>query len=133
MQSRQAEAGHAGPGGRPTVKNLEIHAKVATSTGQCDEEIRKIAEEAFRKHYGDIELVRVNIKHGLDFYGDPMVELRYVYDDKRGKVGSLGGDRGLRLLGDVSSPFEAGPKGPVLVIPRYIALSELGKRDPASA
>ena len=133
MQSRQAEAGHAGPGGRPTAKDLEVHAKAATSTGRVDEEIRKIAEDAFRKHYGDIELVRVNIKHGLDFDGDPMVELRYLYDDKRGKVGSLGGDRALRLLDDVFSRFEAGPKGPVLIIPHYIALSELGKRDPESA
>ena len=98
-----------------------------------EETIREIAEAAFRRYFGHVELVRLNIRQGLDHDGDPIVDLRFVYDDKRGKVGSLGGDGVLRLLDDVHSQFQADPaRDPGFPMPHFIARSELGKRDPVS-
>ena len=62
------------------------------------------------------------------------MDLRIVYDDRRGKVGSLGGERALNLLERLRTEFLAKPdEDPGYAIPRFIALSELRGRDPATA
>ena len=99
-----------------------------------EETIRGIVERAFRECYDGVTLVRVNVDPDLDHDGDPVVDLRIVYDDQRGKVGSLGGERGLNLLDRLWLEFRADPKrDPGYPVPYFIALSELKGRDPATA
>ena len=99
-----------------------------------EETIRGIVERAFQECYDGVALVRVNVKPDFDHEGDPVVDLRIVYDDKRGMVGSLGGERALYLLRRVQAEFDADPgEDPGYAIPHFIALSELGRRDPATA
>ena len=99
-----------------------------------EETIRGIAERAFRECYDGVALVRVNVKPDFDHEGDPVVDLRIVYDDRRGEVGSLGGERALTLHRRLWSEFEADPERyPGYPVAHYIALSELEGRDPATA
>ena len=93
------------------------------ANGSCpmdEETIRGIVERVFRECYDGVTLVRVNVKPDLDHDGDPVVDLRIVYGDKRGKAGSLGGERALNLSGRLWLKFRADPKrDPGYPIPYY--------------
>ena len=95
-----------------------------------EQEMREIVEAAFKARFGDVELVRINVKPGVDFDGDPMVDIILIYD---GKVEQLDGEGLLRVDHEVDTKFdadsEAYPGWPLL---HYIAKSDIGKRDPAS-
>ena len=45
-----------------------------------DQEIRDIAETAFKAHFSDIDIVCISIRPGFDHYDDPLVEVKIVYD-----------------------------------------------------
>ena len=48
--------------------------------------MREIAEAAFKRQFGDIDVVRVNVRQGLDFEDDtPIVHVHIVYDDEPGR------------------------------------------------
>ena len=95
-----------------------------------EQEMREIVEAAFRSRFGDVELVCINVKPGVDFDGDPMVDINIIYD---GKVEQLDGDGLLRVNHEVDTKFdadsEAYPGWPLL---HFIAKSDIGNRDPAS-
>ena len=95
-----------------------------------EQEMREIVETAFRSRFGDVELVCINVKPGVDFDGDPMVDINIIYD---GKVEQLDGDGLLRVNHEVDTKFdadsEAYPGWPLL---HFIAKSDIGNRDPAS-
>ena len=44
------------------------------------EEVREIAEAAFKAHFADIDIVSIDIEPGFDHYDDPLVEVWIVYD-----------------------------------------------------
>lgn len=99
-----------------------------------EEAIRGVAETVFRRCFSDVELVRVNVQPGLDHDGDPVVDLRIVYDDKHGKVASLSGAGVLRMRSEVHSKFWINPaQYPGFPVLYFIALSELGKSSPEAA
>ena len=95
-----------------------------------EQEMRKIVEAAFKARFGDVELVRINVKPGVDFDGDPMVDIILIYD---GKVEQLNGEGIVRVKHEVHTKFDADlenyPGWPLL---HFIAKSDIGKRDPAS-
>ncbi len=99
-----------------------------------EEIMRGITETAFKRFFGHVELVRVNVEPRTSHYGDPVVDLRIVYDDKRGKLASLGGEGVLRMRTEVHSKFQADPEQyPGFPILYFIALSELGRLSPEAA
>ena len=95
-----------------------------------EQEMREIVEAAFKARFGDVELVCINVKPGVDFDGDHVVNIKIIYD---GKVEQLNGEGLLRVDHEVDTKFdadsEAYPGWPLL---HYIAKSDIGKRDPAS-
>ena len=95
-----------------------------------EQEMRKIVEAAFKDRFGDIELVSVNVKPGVGYYDDPVVDIKIIYD---GKVEQLDGEGLLHVNHEVHTKFdadlEAYPGWPLL---HFIAKSDIGKRDPAS-
>ena len=95
-----------------------------------EQEMRKIVEAAFRARFGDVELVCINVKPGVGYDGDPVVDINIIYD---GKVEQLDGEGLLRMDHEVHTKFDADsesyPGWPLL---HYIAKSDIGKRDPAS-
>ena len=56
-----------------------------------DQQIREIAEAAFKAHFGHIGILSINVEPGIDFGDDfPVVEVRIIYDAKMEEV--LNGD-----------------------------------------
>ena len=95
-----------------------------------DQRIREIAETAFRAHFGDIEVVRVNIRRGFDHEDDPVVDVNIIYD---GKCEQLNGDGLLdvdrEIMNKVWRDGEDCPDWPHV---HFIPKSEIGRRDPAT-
>jgi len=99
-----------------------------------EETIRGIVETAFKRHFGHVGLVRIDVNPGFDHEDDPVVNLWIVYEDERGKVGSLGGDGFLKMLSEVYSEFHADPaQYPGFPLLHVVARSELGSRSPEAA
>ena len=44
------------------------------------QQVRKIAEAAFKARFANISIVGIYIEPGFDHYDDPLVEVRIVYD-----------------------------------------------------
>ena len=95
-----------------------------------EQEMREIVETAFKARFGDVELVCINVKPGVDFDGDPMVDINIIYD---GKVEQLDGEGILRVNHEVDTKFDADSKAyPGWPLLHYIAKSDIGNLDPAS-
>ena len=44
------------------------------------QQVRDIAEAAFKARFGDIGIVSINVKPGFDHYDDPMLDVKIIYD-----------------------------------------------------
>ena len=44
------------------------------------QQVRDIAEAAFKARFGDIDIVSINVEPGFDHYDDPLVDVRIIYD-----------------------------------------------------
>ena len=65
-----------------------------------EEQIRNIAERAFRAHFSEIEVDQVNVKRRLDHDGDPVVDVKIIYD---GKYEQLNGTGLVKVHSDIVS------------------------------
>ena len=45
-----------------------------------NEQVREIAEAAFKARFDDIGIVGIDVKPGFDHYDDPLVEVKIIYD-----------------------------------------------------
>ena len=97
-----------------------------------DQQVREIAEAAFKAHFGDIDVFRINIRHGFDFDDDPVpvVDVHIIYDGKYEQL-NANGLVGVRL--DINHKVwrdaEDSPGWPLV---HFIPKSEIGRRDPAT-
>ena len=56
-----------------------------------EQQVREIAETAFKRQFGDIEIVRINVRPGFGFEDDsPVVDVNIIYDDESGRVTGRG-------------------------------------------
>ena len=94
------------------------------------EQVVGIAEAAFRARFGDVKVVRVNVRSGFDQEDDPVVDVNIIYDGKyeRLKGGGLGDVRS-EIIDKVWRAAEDSPGFPLV---HFIAKSEIGRRDPAT-
>ena len=58
-----------------------------------ERQLREIAEAAFKRQFGDIEIVGINIRQRLDHDDDPVVDVDIFYDDECGQVTGRGYSR----------------------------------------
>ena len=95
-----------------------------------EQQIREIAEMAFKRHFGGVKLLGVNVEPGFDHCDDPKVDVKIIYD---GKYEQLNGAGLLRVQSDITSKLwwdaEDSPGFPMV---HFIAKSDLGRRDPAT-
>ena len=95
-----------------------------------EQQVREIAEAAFKSHFGDVKLLTVNVRRGFDYDDDPVVAVNVIYD---GKVEQLSGAGivGIRseVVTKVWREVEDSPGFPLV---HFIAKSDLGRRDPAT-
>ena len=50
-----------------------------------EQQLREIAEAAFKRQFSDIEIVRINIRQRIDHDDDPVVDVDIYYDDECGQ------------------------------------------------
>lgn len=95
-----------------------------------DQQVREIAEAAFRAHFDDLKVVRVNIRRGFDHEDDPVVDVNIIYD---GKYEQLKGSSLLDVRLDINHKVwrdaEDSPGWPHV---HFMPKSEVGRRDPAT-
>ena len=94
------------------------------------DEIARIARNAFKVHFSEVKLVRVNVNPRLDYNEKPIVEVKIIYD---GKLKQMNGDGLLRVQHDiVSKAWRDVEKDLGFPIVQFFAKSDLGRRDPAT-
>ena len=96
-----------------------------------EQQVREVAEAAFKRHFGDVEIVRINVRQGLDFEDDsPAVDVNIIYDDESGQVTGRGF---LSVLSEVvDKTWREGKDDLGYPYLRLIAKSDIGQRDPAT-
>ena len=59
-----------------------------------EQQLREIAEAAFKRQFGDIAVIGVNIRQGVGFEDDsPVVHVDIIYDDECGQLTGRGHSR----------------------------------------
>ena len=96
-----------------------------------EQQIREIAETAFKRHFGDVKLFRVNVRPGFGFEDDsPVVDVTIIYD---GKYEQLNGAGMVRVQSEiVDKVWRSADDSPGFPMLHFIAKSDLGRRDPAT-
>ena len=95
-----------------------------------EQQVRDIAEAAFKARFSDIEIVSINIKPGFDHHDDPLLDVNIIYD---GTVEQLGGEGILRVLSEIiEKVWEEAEDSPGWPQVHFIAKSDIGRRDPAT-
>ena len=93
------------------------------------ENIREIAEAAFKARFGDVKVVRINVRPRFD--DGPVVDVNIIYGGKYEQLNAAGL---LRVRSEVIAkawPQVEDDLGFPLV--HFIAKSDIGRRDPATA
>ena len=96
-----------------------------------EQQVGEIAEMAFRARFGDVKIVRINVRRGFDYdEDDPMVDVNIIYDGKYEQL-NAGGllDVRTEIVSKVWREAEDSPGFPLV---HFIAKSDLGRRDPAT-
>ena len=95
-----------------------------------DHQVRDIAEAAFKARFGDIGIVSINVKPGFDHDGDPLVEVRIIYD---AAYEDLNTDGTMSARSEIIDKVwgETGDS-PVWPQVHFIAKSDVEQRDPAA-
>ena len=95
-----------------------------------EQQMREIAEAAFKRQFGHIHIVGINIRQRLDFQDDPAVDVNIVYDDNDGQLTGRGYNNVRLEIHDKT--WLAGKDDLGYPYIRLIAKSGLGQRDPAT-
>ena len=96
-----------------------------------EQQMREVVEAAFKRHFGGVKIVRINIRQGLDFEDDsPAVDVNIIYDDESGQVTGRGF---LSVLSEVvDRTWREGKDDLGYPYLRLIAKSDIGQHDPAT-
>ena len=96
-----------------------------------NQQVRDIAEAAFKARFRDIAIVSINVKPGFDHDDDPLVDVRIIYD---GTVEQLGGEGILQVQSEIIDKVwsETGD-APVWPHIHFIAKSDIDRRNQATA
>ena len=93
------------------------------------QQVREIAEAAFKAHFGHIHIVSINVKPGLDHYDDPLVDVNIIYDAKVEEL--LRGDT-MEVRSEIIDKVWEAEDSPGWPQVHFIAKSDIGRRDPAT-
>ena len=96
-----------------------------------EQQVGEIAEAAFKSHFGDVKLLRVNVRRGFDYDpDDPMVDVTIIYDGKYEQLNGVGlVDVQTEIVSKVWREAEDSPGFPLV---HFLPRSSLGRRDPAT-
>ena len=96
-----------------------------------EQQIREIAETAFKRQFPDVKLVRVNVWPSVGFEDDsPVVDVHIIYD---GKYEQLNADGLLGVLSEVADKAYYEVDDDLgFPCPSFFAKSEIGRRNLAT-
>ena len=95
-----------------------------------EQQLREIAEAAFKRQFGDIEIVRIDVRQRLDHDDDPVVDVDIFYDDECGQVTGRGYSRvALEVL---DKTWHEGKDDLGYPLVHLLVKAGLGQRDPAT-
>ena len=99
------------------------------------QQVREIAEAAFKARFGDIGIVSISVKPGFDHCDDPMLDVNIIYDAKVERL--IAPDKApdmVRVRSEIVEKLwvdvEDSPGYPYI---HFIAKSDLEEEDPATA
>ena len=96
-----------------------------------EQQLREISETAFKHQFGDIEIVRNNVRPGVGLEDDsPIVDVNVIYDGASGQVTGRGLASARTELVDKTWRERKDDLGYPCV--NFIAKSGFGRRDPAT-
>ena len=55
-----------------------------------EQQLREIAEAAFKRQFAHLDIVQINIRQRLDHDDDPVVDVSIYYDDECGQLNAQG-------------------------------------------
>ena len=97
-----------------------------------EQQIREIAEAAFKRYFEDIGVFRVNVRPGFDHDEDPVVDVTIIYD---GKYEQLNGAGLVRVQSEIiTKAWREVADEDDLGFPcvHFLPKSVIGRRDPAT-
>ena len=98
------------------------------------QQVRDIAEAAFKAHFGDVGVVSIDVKPGIDHCDDPMLDVHIVYDAEVGRL--IAPDKAPDMVrvrsGIIEKVWAAVENSPGYPYIHFIAKSDLDE-DPATA
>ena len=96
-----------------------------------EQQLREIAEAAFKRQFENIDIVRINIRQGVGFEDDsPIVDVNIIYDDGAGQLTGHGLVSARTEL--IDQTWRKGEEDLGYPCVNFIAKSGLGQRDPAA-
>ena len=96
-----------------------------------EQQLRAIAETAFKRQFSDLEIVRIDICQGFAFEDDsPVVDVSIVYDDRSGRLTGRGMVDALSEV--VDEAWREGKDDLGYPLVHFIARSSLEQDDPAT-
>ena len=95
-----------------------------------EQQMREIAEAAFKRQFADARIVRINIRQRLGFDDDPVVDVNIIYDDNYRQT--AGRDFSPVRSEIVDKTWREGKDDLGYPLAHLIAKSGLGQHDPAT-
>ena len=96
-----------------------------------EQQMREIAKAAFKRQFGDTEIVRINVRPEVCFVDySSVVDVNIIYDDESGRVTGRGLVSAQTEL--VDKTWREGRRALGYPCVNFIAKSGLGRRDPAT-
>ena len=95
--------------------------------------IREIAEAAFKSRFSDIDIVSINIKPDFDYhYDEPLVIVKIIYDAKVEKLLAQESPNTIDVRSEIVDKLWNIKDSPGWPLVRFIAKSDIGRRDPTT-
>ena len=99
-----------------------------------NQQVRDIAEAAFKARFADIDIVSINVKPGFDHDDDPMLDVKIIYDGEVEQLIALDKVPDMlkvrtEIVSKVWWDAKDSPGWPYI---HFIAKSDIGQRDPAT-
>ncbi len=95
-----------------------------------NQQVRDIAEAAFKARFADIGIVSISVEPGFDHCDDPMVDVRIIYD---AAFEDLRTESTMRVRSEiVEKVWAAAEDSPGYPYIHFIAKSDLEEEDPAT-
>ena len=96
-----------------------------------EQQVREIAEAAFKARFGDIDIVSISVKPFFSLDDEPMLDVRIVYDAELERL--LAGDHmGVRSE-IIDKVWEAPEDSPVWPQVHFITKSDIDRRQQQTA